>query len=103
MFFLQILFVFVHRSIQGAIEVLLGVSRKSYEASVFIDAPKDLLWQVASARKITFDEFVPIHIEVEPSRDDDAVHEGQIKFGDKVIPISYRLISERPGEAAVYQ
>jgi Zn-dependent protease len=102
-FFLEILFVFVHRSIQGAIEGLLGVSRKSYEASVFIDAPKDLVWQVATARKITFDEFVPIHVEVEPSRDDDAVQEGQIKFGDKVIPISYRLISERPGEAAVYQ
>ncbi len=103
MAFLEILFIVIYRCIRGIFDALLGVRRKTYEKSVFIDAPRETVWQVATARKITFDEFVPIHIEVEPAPADNTVHEGTIKFGETIIPISYRLISEKPGEAGVYQ
>jgi Zn-dependent protease len=101
--FLEVLFVIAHGCIRGIFDALIGVRRKTYEKSVFINAPKDIVWKVATARKITFDEFVPIDIDVAPTPADETIHEGTIKYGETIIPISYRLISEKPGEAGVYQ
>lgn len=84
-------------------DAALGRRRCTYEVRARIAAPRDTVWRIASSRKMSFDEGLPIEVEVRPRDDDPNVFEGEIKVGDHVVPVAYCQLEERPGEALLIQ
>lgn len=84
-------------------DVLIGRERRCYDYSLFIRAPRELVWSIASAHKVTFEGPVPIKIDCSPAPWDRTLISGTVAIGDKRIPVAMREISVRPGEAKVVQ
>lgn len=85
------------------LDALLGVRRKRYETAIFIRAPQGIVWDVVSARKIKFAGPVPVEIDVDPRPGDERILEGVVRIGTRELPLTYREISEKPGEAALIE
>ncbi len=89
--------------LRGLFDSLIGRSRRRYEHSTFIRAPKPLVWEVASANKIRFEGSVPIEVDCAPVPGDETLIEGTITVGNQSVQLALRELSEVPGEAKVVQ
>lgn len=103
MIFLADLTLFLVALLSGVVDGLFGHRRRRYERSALIRAPRDIVWQVASARKLRFEGPVPVDIDCAPTPGDETLVTGTITVGHKRLNVALREISERPGEAKVIQ
>lgn len=103
MSFITFLVIGISALARAIIDTLLGRRRRAYESSVTIDAARNVVWDTVNAREARFEGFVPIEIKVAPSSGDPALIRGTVTVGDTVMPIAYRAISEKPGEAGVIE
>lgn len=89
--------------LRAIVDAALGRRRKTYEASVVIDAPRDVVWDTTIAHDVRFEGFVPVEIKVAPRPDDVSLVEGTVTMGETIMPIAYREISAKPGEAGLIE
>ena len=89
--------------LRAIVDVALGRRRKTYEASVVIDAPRDVVWKTTTAYDVKFEGLVPVEIKVAPRRDDASLVEGTVTMGQTAMPIVYREISAKPGVAGLIE
>ncbi len=80
-------------------DLVRGIRRRRYVASMNVEAPKALAWSVASAHKITLVGNPPIVIDTEPDLERPGVYTGFLRYGDISRRFGYRVLEERPGEA----
>lgn len=90
-------------AVTGAFDAAMGRNRKRYERSLVVRAPRNLVWKVVSARQITFDDAVPITIDVAPDPTNPDIVSGTITVGETVMPVAYRELEMRPGEGGVFE
>jgi Zn-dependent protease len=89
--------------LRAVLDALLGRRRKTYEASIIIDAPRDIVWKTTTAHDVKFDGLVPVEIKVTPRPDDASLVEGTVTMGQTAMPIAYREISSKPDEAGLIE
>ncbi len=73
----------------GLIDSALGISRKRYETSVFIRAPRDTVWNTMTAKSIKFEGLIPVEVSVAPRAGEPPFLSGTIKVGDTERPIAF--------------
>ena len=69
---------------------------RRYEHSIYVRAPRDMVWAVASARNITLDGSPPIVIKALPSPEQ-GVEVLQVRTGDLTYRIGLRELERREG------
>lgn len=87
----------------GLYRALAGQRRARYSASVTVAAPKAMVWEIANARRITFDGIVPIEIDIADPDPATGIFAGVIRMGARQLAIAYRMPHERPGEALLFE
>lgn len=89
--------------VQGALDTVFGRRRKRYVTSVKINAPRDLVWKASSAHEIVFEgpPRIEIATALRPGTSD--VYEGTVSMGDSIVPMAYRQVDSRPGEALLIE
>ena len=85
--------------VRAPFDILTGARRRRYTVETGVNAPKAVTWSVASAHSIRLEGTPPIEIATTPDRERTGVHSGTFKIAERVFPIAYRVIDERPGEA----
>jgi Zn-dependent protease len=101
--FVTYLIIGVSSLARAIVDILLGRRRRMYEAAVTIEAPRTIVWDTITAREATFKGLVPVMVKVAPSPGDPALLRGTVTMGEIVMPIVYREISGKPGEAGVIE
>jgi Zn-dependent protease/uncharacterized protein YndB with AHSA1/START domain len=89
--------------LRAVLDALLGRRRKTYEASIVIDAPRDMVWKTTTAHDVKFDGLIPVEIKVTPRPGDASLVEGTVTMGQTAMPIAYREISSKPDEAGLIE
>jgi Zn-dependent protease len=85
----------------GLVDSALGRNRKRFETRVFINAPRDTVWNAMTAKSIKFEGLVPVEVSVEPRNGTPAFLSGTIKVGDRERSIAYVEELDEPGNAGV--
>lgn len=85
--------------LRAPLDALLGRSRRSYTVSLDVSAPKAVTWAVASAHSVRLEGVPPIEIVTSPDEQRPGVYKGRLKIGEMDLPMAYRVLEERPGEA----
>lgn len=82
--------------LRAAVDVLLGRRRGRYVTSTGIRAPRDLVWNAASASSIVFEgpPRIEIATALRPGTAD--IYEGAVRIGDIEVPFAYREVERRP-------
>ncbi|HMN36800.1 MAG TPA: site-2 protease family protein [Hyphomicrobium sp.] len=85
--------------VRAPIDAVMGRSRRGYTLSTDVDAPRNVTWAVASAHSVRLEGSPPIEIitAADPARP--GVYTGRLRIGDLDLPMAYRVLDERPGEA----
>ena len=89
--------------VRGVVDALLGRRRKRYASAIEIRAPREVVWNAATASSIRFDGVVPIEIETGLKHGTGDRYEGSVRVGDTVLPMAYREIERRPPEGLVIE
>lgn len=82
-------------------DIAFGIRRRIYRLSYAVDAPKDVTWEVVSARKIVLEGNPPIIMDTEPDPDRPGVYTGYCSYADRDLAFAYEILDERPGEGLV--
>lgn len=90
---------FIGELLRAPFDALLGHARRSYTLSLDVAAPKTVTWAVASAHSLRLEGTPPIEIITNPDPDRPGVYKGRLKIGELDLPMAYRVLEERPGEA----
>lgn len=85
--------------VRGPFDALLGRRRRSYTLSIGVEAPKAVTWAVASAHSLRLEGTPPIEIITTPDPARPGVYTGRLKIGELDLPMAYRVLEERAGEA----
>lgn len=85
--------------LRAPLDVLRGISRRSYMISADVAAPKSVTWAVMSAHKIRLEGNPPIDIDAAPVPSRPGIYSGSIAFSGRTLPFAYEILDERPGEA----
>lgn len=93
----------VYFLLRGIIDALTGKARRRYTTTVRVSAPAELVWAVASARKIKFNHEPSLEISVEPRRDGSGIIEGELIVGEFALPFAYREVSRMEGSALLLE
>lgn len=89
----------VSEFLRAPFDAVLGRTRRRYTVSVPVDAPKPVTWAIASAHSLRLEGAPPIEIKTEPDPDRPGVYAGALTIGERSLPMVYRVLEERPGEA----
>lgn len=81
------------------LDVMFGRNRRSYTVSLSVDAPKAVTWAVASSHSLRLEGTPPIEIRATPDPNRPGVYSGRLLVGQINLPMAYRVLDERPGEA----
>lgn len=84
-------------------DAVFGRRRQRYATSVEINAPLDVVWSAASARKIVFEGPPRIEIATALRPGTTNIYEGTASFGDRVVPMAYREVESRPREGLLIE
>lgn len=85
--------------LRAPFDAVLGRARRTYTVSMSVAAPKSVTWAVASAHTIRLEGTPPIEIETLPDPARPGVYTGKLRIGELNLPMAYRVLDERPGEA----
>lgn len=94
----QIWFVLAE-ALRAPLDAILGRARRRYTVSIDVDAPKPIIWALASAHSVRLEGTPPIEIVTEPDPARPGVYRGQLRIGELNLPMAYQVLEERPGEA----
>jgi len=92
-------FFLVLEFLRAPLDAAFGRTRRSYTVSLDVEAPKTVTWAVASAHSVRLEGTPPIEIRAEPDPDRPGVYSGHLVIGQINLPMAYRVLDERPGEA----
>lgn len=101
--FLQYLFVLVAALFGALWDLFSGRTRRRYQSTVYVAAPRSAVWAAASAKSVEFDGPVPLKIHTQPRDGNPTIFDGTVTYGSKVSNISFRVVEERPNEALVIE
>jgi len=85
--------------VRAPFDALMGRDRRRYTISIGVAAPKDVTWAVASAHSVRLEGIPPIEITTAADPARPGVYTGRLKIGELDLPMAYRVLDERPGEA----
>ncbi|MEQ1715404.1 MAG: site-2 protease family protein [Hyphomicrobium sp.] len=85
--------------LRAPFDVLLGRQRRSYTLALDVAAPKPVTWAIASAHSLRLEGTPPIEIVTTPDPNRPGVYTGRLRIGQLDLPMAYRVLEERPGEA----
>lgn len=85
--------------LRAPLDALLGHTHRSYTLSLDVAAPKAVTWAIASAHSLRLEGRPPIEIITNPDPDRPGVYKGKLRIGELDLPMAYRVLEERPGEA----
>lgn len=85
--------------LRAPLDAMFGRNRRSYTVSLDVDAPKAVTWAVASSHSVRLEGTPPIEIRAEPDPNRPGVYAGRLLIGQINLPMTYRVLDERPGEA----
>lgn len=85
--------------LRAPFDAMFGRNRRSYTVSLDVEAPKALTWAVASSHSVRLEGTPPIEIRAEPDPNRPGVYSGRLLIGQINLPMTYRVLDERPGEA----
>jgi hypothetical protein len=83
------------------LDMLCRRAGRSYEHSMLVRAPRDIVWAVASAQNITLDGSPPIIIKALPSPEQ-GVEMLQVRTGELSYRIGLRELERREGEGEMH-
>jgi len=89
----------VSEFLRAPLDALRGLARRTYTVSLDVEAPKPVTWSIASAHSLRLEGTPPIEIVTSPDPDRPGVYTGRLRIGELDLPMAYRVIEERPGEA----
>lgn len=84
---------------RAPVDAVLGINRRRYAMTLDVEAPKSVTWSILSAHKITLEGNPPIILDAAPDPARPGVYAGSISFSGRQVPLAYRILEERPGEA----
>ncbi|MEZ5898891.1 MAG: site-2 protease family protein [Hyphomicrobiaceae bacterium] len=85
--------------LRAPFDAMAGRNRRSYTLSMDVNAPKSATWAVASAHSVRLEGTPPIEITTDADPTRPGVYTGRLKIGELDLPMAYRVLDERPGEA----
>lgn len=85
--------------LRAPFDAVMGRNRRRYSVSIDVAAPKSVTWAVASAHSVRLEGMPPIEIIMTPDPSRPGVYTGRLNFGELSLPMAYRILEERPGEA----
>lgn len=85
--------------LRAPLDAVLGRDRRVYSVTLDVAAPKSVTWAVASAHSVRLEGTPPIEIRAEPDPKRPGVYTGRLRIGKIDLPMAYRVLEERPGEA----
>lgn len=94
----QLLFLFAE-FLRAPFDALSGRDRRRYTVSMTVAAPKPVTWAVASAHSLRLEGIPPIEIVTAQDPERPGVYTGRVRIGEIDLPMAYRVLEERPGEA----
>jgi Zn-dependent protease len=94
----HLLFLFLE-FVRAPLDAMFGNNRRSYTVSIGVEAPKAVTWAVASAHSVRLEGTPPIEIRADPDPNRPGVYSGRLSIGQISLPMAYRVLDERPGEA----
>lgn len=89
----------IGEALRAPFDALMGRARRVYTVSLDVEAPRAVTWAVASAHTVRLEGVPPIDIVTREDADRPNVYIGHLKIGDIKLPMAYRVLDERPGEA----
>jgi hypothetical protein len=84
-------------------DVARGRTRRRFEHSIDIRAPREIVWQMLKSRDIVFGDRLPIRVFGEEVQGRPGIERVQIQAGSTRLQMLTRIVDERPGEAILYQ
>ena len=88
---------------RAIVDTLLGKARRRYVTTLKVFAPEDLVWKITSARNVRFESEPPVEIAAAPAPHRSEIIEGTVTVGDIVLPLTYREVSEKPGQGLILE
>ena len=85
--------------LRAPFDAVAGRDRRSYAVSMPVAAPKSVTWAVASAHSLRLEGAPPIEIVTTQDPERPGVYTGRVRIGELDLPMAYRVLEERPGEA----
>jgi Zn-dependent protease len=92
-------FFLIKELLRAPFDILAGVSRRVYQISRGVDAPKSLTWAVVSANKIKLEGPPPMELDTDPDPDRPGIFTGTCTYGERRLKFAYQILAETPGEA----
>lgn len=89
--------------LRAPLDAILGKRRRSYTVSLGVEAPKPVTWAVASAHDLRLEGVPPIEVRTAPDPARPGVFKGELHIGEMTLPMAYRVLDERPGEAMSFE
>lgn len=89
--------------LRALLDTLVGKARRRYVTTLNVLAPQDLVWRITSSRNVRFESEPAIEIATAPRSGSGEVIEGTVTVGNIVLPLSYREVSEKPGEGLIME
>jgi Zn-dependent protease len=84
-------------------DILAGASRRVYQISRPVDAPKGVTWAVVSANKIKLEGPPTMELDTDPDPGRPGVFTGTCTYGERRLKFAYQILAETPGEALTLQ
>lgn len=97
------LLLFCRDLIVALFDLASGRSRRRYEHSVEIAAPRSVVWDMLKARDIQFDGVFPLRVVGEPVPGRPGLERVHILAGTTELVMLTRIVDERAGQAILYQ
>ena len=96
---LQNIFFLITELLRVPVDLATGITRRSYQISRAVDAPKSVIWAVVSANKIKLEGPPPMELDTDPDPERPGVFTGTCIYGGRHLRFAYQVIAETPGEA----
>jgi Zn-dependent protease len=93
----------VYFLLRAVVDTAVGRRRRRYVTQVDIKAPRDIVWEAASAHAIVFEGPPRIEIDTALRPGTADIYEGTVTIGDTVVPMAYRQVESRPGDALMIE
>lgn len=84
-------------------DALAGRTRRRYETTIFIHAPRDTVWRMLRSRDITYDGLGRMRVLRQPLDDGSGRERNIVRLGDNALEVMLRLIEEREPVALQYE
>jgi Zn-dependent protease len=89
--------------ILGVFDFVTGNRRRRYETSIFVRAPREIVWAIVRSKDLMLGGVVPMRIITETVPGSPGHEKSRVIIGQREMIMFTRCIDERPGEALLLE